>query len=207
MYRMMQFGKRIIGIDTPAGFTMVEMVIVVGIIILIASIVLVSFPNFSQGIHLQNSVQRLSLSFRQAQDMSFASRLVSDTCPVIPVGYGLYFNRATPNSYILFADLRASGCSLPASGSGNGQYDAGDIVISTVALDPGISFGDFVTDVGGTNQHQDVLSIIFSVPDANISIKNGAGLVFGTSAQIFLIGTTNLQKSVMIRTTGQVYVK
>ncbi len=184
-----------------AGFTMVEMVIILGILILVASIVLVSFPSLSQNIALQRSARQLALSFRKAQNMTFASREISTG--VVPAGYGLYFNRGTlPNSYILFADLRDA-----SSGVANGRYDAlTDFVVGTVQFEPGISITNLVSDLGGTNQPQNILNITFPVPDARMSIQNDSASV-GESAQISLTGRTQLTRNVIVRTTGQIYVQ
>lgn len=183
-----------------AGFTMVEVAIILGVIIMIASIVLVSFPNLSQNIALQRSARQLALSFRKIQNTTFASR--ETAAGIVPAGYGLYFNRAAaPGSYIIFADLR------DATGVGNGRYDAAaDVVVDTIRFESGVSIADLVSDLGGADQRQDVLNIVFQVPDARMSIKNDS-IPAGESAEISLSGRAGLTRSVIVRTTGQVYVK
>lgn len=185
-----------------AGFTMVEIVVILAIIVLVASLLLASFPNLSQRINLQRSSQQLALSFRKVQNMALGVRQVQTPGgKVVPPIFGLYFNRATPNSYIIFADTFPSG--VP-----NGRYDVGkDVVLETVSLDPGIGFASFTSDLGGTNKLQDVLNVAFSVPEARVTIKNASTDV-GESAQISLAGRNGtITENVVVRTSGQVYFK
>lgn len=198
--RFIKSRRKRIDSSLRTAFTMVEVAIILGVLIMIASIVLVSFPNLSQNIALQRSARQLALSFRKVQNMTFASREISTG--IVPAGYGFYFSRAAAlGSYIIFADLR------DATGVGNGRYDAAtDFVVDTIRFESGVSIANLVSDLGGANQRQDVLNIVFQVPDARMSIKSDSVPV-GESAQIALTGRTGLIRNVIVRTTGQVYVK
>lgn len=184
------------------GFTMVEVVILLAIFSLVASVVLVSFPAFSQRINIQRTAVNLALSLRKAQNMAFAVRQAPTAPPQVPPAYGLYFNRvAMPNSYLIFADFSPAG-------SPNGRYDPPprDTLIETVTLGPGITWGEFTSDLGGANQPQDILNVSFSVPEARVGIANAAQSV-GESAEIVLLGRTGIRRSIILRTTGQISVR
>lgn len=188
------------GRSRRAGFTLVEVVILLALFILVASIVLASFPRLSQRINLQHSSQGLALALRRAQNMAFAVRQVQTPLGRrIPPAYGLYFNRASPTSVILFADL------LGADGTSDGLYRGGDdVIVETVKLDPGIQINELISDIGGGNQRQDVLNISFSVPEARMVIAN-ASFSVGESAEISLkSGSLSYVRSVTVRTSGQV---
>ncbi len=178
---------------------MVEVVVVLAMLTLVGGIVLASFPRLSQRIHLQRSNQQLALILRRTQNMAFAVRQANTAAGrVIPPAYGVHFNRNTPNSYFIFADLPRQG------GSSDGIYQAAtDVVVETIRLDPGIRLGQLISDVGGGNQLQDIINISFSVPEARMSIANASALV-GESVDIFLIGALNATKSVLVRTSGQI---
>lgn len=178
---------------------MVEVVVMLAILTLVGSIVLASFPRLSQRIRLQRTNQQAALVLRRAQNMAFAVRQVdTPTGRVIPPAYGVHFNRNTPNSYLIFADLKGP------SGTNDGLYQAPtDVVVETVPLDPGIRIGQIISDVGGGNQPQDVLNISFSVPEASMFIANASAWV-GESAEIFFTGVLNTTKSILVRTSGQI---
>lgn len=191
------------GARERTGFTMVEVVILLGIFVLIAGIVLASFPRLSQRIGLQHSTQQLALALRRAQNMAFAVRQVSTPSGrVIPPAYGVFVARATPTSFVIFADLRGTG------GTSDGLYrPAEDVAVETVQLDRGITFGELVSDLGGANQRQEVVNISFSVPEARMAIAN-ASLPVGESVELFLVGrVANYTKSVTVRTSGQIYAR
>ena len=181
---------------------MVEMVVMLAMFSLVAGIVLASFPSFSGRINLQHSSQQLALALRRAQNMAFAVRQVSTPGGrVIPPAYGIYLDRATPNSFIIFADLHDSG------GISDGRYRAADdVVVESVRFSPGVSLGEIVSNLSGGNQRQEVISVSFSVPEARMSIANAA-LAVGESAEIFLTSSRSaaFRKSVVVRTSGQIY--
>ncbi|MDP3727107.1 MAG: type II secretion system protein [bacterium] len=184
------------------GFTMVELVVMLGMLTFVASIVLASFPRLSQRIHLQRSGQQAALTLRRAQNMAFAVRQVeTPSGRIIPPAYGLYFDRATPGSYLLFADLESE------SGTHDGMYRSGeDVIVETISLDPGVVIGQIVSDLGGANQPQQVLNISFTVPEARMAITNAA-LAVGESAQIELLGASGAIRTIVVRTSGQIRVQ
>lgn len=198
---------KICKLASPGGFTLIEAVIVLGIVGLISAVTLVSFPAVSQSINLQRSSRNAALALRKAQNMSFAVRPVVDAAGVrrAPMYFGISVDRATPGAYILFADF------FPG-GSPNGRYDPGsgpnaDVIVETLQLEPGIAFGDFTCLVGGDNQCGDVLNIAFSAPDAQMRIGNASQTV-GESAELVLTGRGGtLSRKIIVRTTGQIQVK
>jgi len=183
------------------GFTLVESVIVLGIIVLIASFLLVGFPSFSQRINLQRASQRLALSLRKAQNMSLAVRQLELPSGVrtVPPAFGIYIDQAsTPTSYFIFADLRPS----------DQLYDPGDdIVVETITLEPGIAFDELVSDLGGGEVVRDVLNIVFTVPEARMEIRSTDTETVGESAELILTSRAGDVRSVVVRTSGQIQVK
>ena len=191
-----------------AGFTMVEVVILMAMLILIMGIVLVNFPAFSQRLNLKHSSQRLALSMRRAQNMAFAVRQVNTAnCgPIVPAYYGIYLNTAVnSDSYAVFADLPFDPATCRRV-QADGLYGRGDndFIVETVKLDPGVS----LERIGSQSQGgEGVLNITFSVPEARMKISNERSSV-GEYAEIFLAGTDpNFRRSIFIRTSGQIYTR
>ncbi|GEM_PF-2144681 len=199
-----------------AGFTMVEIVIILGIIVMISAILLANFPGFSQAINLQRSSQQLALAFRKTQSMALAVREVDLGVGGIggllpghhtPSAYGVSIDYARGQStYIVFADFNAGGGKA-------GVYDpANDYIVETASLvGAGIFISSMVTDPSGANQNQSVLNIAFSVPTANMNIQsNGSQVLTAQVARFELRGRAALslnKKTVTVVTTGQIAIK
>lgn len=179
-----------------AGFTMVEMVIIIAILILVSGILLANFPALSSQIRLQRSSQGAALTVRRAQNMAFAVRQVATAPPRIPFGFGLYFGPEAPaNSFLLYADLNNDGLYRPPQ----------DFIVETLALERGVTFLQIIFYKGATPEETDVLNVVFSVPEARMSIKTGNPADSGVRAEVVLAGGGAATRRVVVRNTGQVY--
>ncbi len=77
------------------GFTIVELLAVIGILIILTSITIPAFHHFQRESNLQNSTEEIINTLRLAQNKTLASEGAAQ--------YGLYFdNTSTPHQYILF---------------------------------------------------------------------------------------------------------
>lgn len=144
--------------DSSKGFTLAELLVVIGIIALISTVV---FANYRQGekhFSLQRASYALVQDIRSAQNMAMGARTVAG---VVPEGYGIYFNTSTPTQYKIFAD------------NGDGLYGGGDTDVTTLQFESGIAITSLST--GGT------LSVVFFPPDPSVLIS-GNELI--TSASI-----------------------
>lgn len=162
------------------GFTLIEFIVVVAIIISLSSL---SFLNYRAGekeITLQRSIYRLAQNIRRAQELAMSSREFEKKATG---GYGLYFNLspAAPDSthYILFADI-----------NNDKQFGAGDGIVETIELEKGIE----ITNLSSGQ----ILTIVFSPPDPTVTINP-----LSSSATITL-GALSKTRTVTINTTGQI---
>jgi prepilin-type N-terminal cleavage/methylation domain-containing protein len=85
------------------GFTVVELIVVIAIIIILTAVVLNGQKDFNRSLTITDSAYTIALSLREAQTFGLSSRAVG---AVNNAGYGARFSTATPGSYILFADLQ-----------------------------------------------------------------------------------------------------
>ena len=183
------------------GFTVVEGLVMVSIVMIISLIVLVNFRGLGGNVALRRSVQELALDLRRAQGMALAVRRVSTTAgPVIPRVVGVHFTLTSPSGYFSFVDLNL-----------NRIYDAGtDAIIneSNVVLPGRASISGLNSyDGGGNPVAQSVVTITFAAPDAAMAIYNASGAI-GDSARIELAAPAiSLVKSVRVRTSGQVSIE
>jgi len=99
-----------------AGFTLIEMLVVVAIISVIIGVVVVNQRSFDNSIILSNTTYDVALSLREAQAYGRAGHGVSGTSLSVKYATGIDFNIMKGNTYTLFADTAGTGCYTPASG-------------------------------------------------------------------------------------------
>lgn len=116
----------------PRGFTLVEMIVVLAIIVMITGIALSGQTQFDRSLTVTDTAYTVALSVRQAQTYGLSSRTYGSTPNA---GYGAHFSITTPTTYTLFADVISavapvascpirSGQSLPDDKPGDCAYQA-----------------------------------------------------------------------------------
>jgi len=163
------------------GFTLVELLVSISIIILISGIL---FANYRQGekqFALQRSANKLAQDIRRAQQMAMSAE-ETDLGGQVPPGqefvpeggFGVYFDEGNPYSYIIFADC---------SDSPNKQYNGGGLVcgptdseytehIETIELEKGVKINDIKKEGGG---NPDRIYITFVPPEPEVNIVPPVG--------------------------------
>lgn len=192
------------------GFTVVEMVIIISILVLISAVLLANFPAFSRRADLQRTSQQLALAARKAQNMAFAARQAVRVGggASIPSYFGVYIGAVVgcpgeprDYNYIIFADFHPPG-------SPNRQYDCGrDPVVERFKFERGVSLSDVIFTPSGESAESldpDVIHITFSVPEARTGLLDRNNRE-GTVAEIILAGEGALTRKITIRNTGQIY--
>lgn len=103
------------------GFTLVEMMVVVSIIIIMTGVVLAGLPGFRDRSSLDLVAQEVALVIRQAQAFGSQTRFAATAFP----SYGIYFNInddsvvfKSSNSFRLFADIGSPSDGHFSDGSG-----------------------------------------------------------------------------------------
>jgi prepilin-type N-terminal cleavage/methylation domain-containing protein len=211
--------------SSKRGFTLIEMLVVMGIMMVITTVLLVKQSRFDSSTVLRSLAYGVALSVRQAQ--VYGTSVVGTSTTAVACGtgfyntvtgncyasgYGLYFSNAlsnaTPSTYVLFADL-----------NGNGTYEANEFVKS-FSLGTGYAISNFCA----TNQLSiqqcanttiSSLAIVFKRPnpDAQFIVLdvNGVAPVGDTSyssayVQIIASGDSANSKSVTVTVPGEVSV-
>ena len=131
-----------------SGYTLVELLVVVGIIVLMTG---VSFPLWSsveKDLALDRVVHKTGQDVRRVQELALRSQNHICTTPGMSIyGYGIYFDSDTPTSYILFAE-----CNSQSIGYDERQDD----IVENVQLESGVR----IVEVSPTPQ----MSIVFVPP-------------------------------------------
>lgn len=189
------------------AFTLIEMLVVVGIIVVVTGTVLANSGKLGGQFILQNFAYDMALSIRQAQTYGISVRSFGGQ---FDYAYGMHFDTTTnPNiTYILFADV-----------NNNGVYDP-DLtpvseLIQSYTITRGFKIqGLYATPASGPPVAVNQLDIIFKRPesDAWISVPPLAcdRLTFAhcqTTSRIELIAPRGDLKSVVVPANGQISVQ
>jgi prepilin-type N-terminal cleavage/methylation domain-containing protein len=192
------------------GFTLVEMVAVLGIFTLMTSIVLFNYTKFRSDTILTNMAYEVALSIREAQVYGVSARGVTvngDTD--FSRAYGIYFPAINTPQYILFADSNDSTPDFKFTGS-DCINDGGDTCVLPYTMQRNIQITalDFVESANGSCDDTERLSILFKRPNPEpvISKDDEDGDRTISKAQITITAPDGAQRFVVIYNNGQVAV-
>ena len=186
------------------GFTLIEVVVVIGIMAVISSLMLSGFPKFNQRIILNREAGNLLLSLRKAQSYAMSVREFNATytddpfCANPPVkfpAYGVFLSTASPSNYIIFGD---ASCST--------KYEDFPVAeaVETVVLERGVKLKSILgydSGICSLGCPLNETNILFRRPGpATIIPYNVIDLVLSSPAGDF-------EKKVIIRSTGQISLK
>lgn len=100
-----------------SGFTLIEMLVVIALVIIITSISILQIASQRKGVYLQNTADEIALNIRNAQTLALSVRSSGGIVPNYKNGYGIHFELGSGNgggqdagekSYILFTDYEAN---------------------------------------------------------------------------------------------------
>lgn len=192
------------------GLTVLELLVVIGIMAVISTVVLSHYPEFGGSLSLGRVARETALSVRQAQAYGLGVRGLTGSVQYPP--YGIFFSQETPNEFILFADLNDSG-------AGNGFYDPGDGCGSdnTECVEQyDYSSKEYIAelctmngDSGDCDETVDDFSITFKRPEPEAYIRSSASpsqLYNGALVRLVSRKYPAKQQLVRVWVTGQISV-
>ena len=219
-----------------AGVTLIEMLVVVGIIAMVSSVIIFNYSDFSTNVSVRNLSQEIALTVRKAQTYATSVRpidgtdLTSKTYP----GYGISFATESdpvprdefipgPRQFVLFAD-NFFGPNDPSRGAYNylADHQCGDLTDGNECLESfRITTADRITSIcgrpsGRINPDDDCYStaqvdISFRrpSPDAVICMTTSS---MGTNCGIPYViinieSAKGLKRAVLVWNTGQISVQ
>lgn len=207
------------------GFTVVEMLVALGIVVIIMAIVISGQGSFNRSLVLTDTAYTVAFSVRQAQSLGLSSRKFGSTQNA---AYGVHLVSGTKTSYILFADSLPASPGDSQSGNcpghtatigldakpGNCVYDSTAERVTTYNIGQGFTISSFcgVDALNATRcsgGYLDSLDITFMRPNTQatiIGVRAGA-IIPLSSAQIYLSSPDGTQsRCVGITKVGQVAV-
>jgi type II secretory pathway pseudopilin PulG len=168
-------------------FTLVEILVVVGVISLLTLLVLPQYRKGEGSLALQRAVHQLAQDIRRTQEMAASAAETNG----VPPRYGINLDLGSPDSYFLFADI-----------NDDGTYQSSDEVIETINLEKKVSLHQFLA--GDPPSSKTDVSITFSPPDPTTEIQGSGGPFSVVSVQ--LIGEGQI-KSIRVNEAGLIYVE
>lgn len=185
---------------TQRGFTLIELIVVVGILVVISGIILANYSKFGGTMLLRNLAYDIALSIRQAQVYGISAR--SFLGAEFAVGHGVYVSFAEGNNqFFLYTDV-----------DGNNFFtSAGTEWVETYGIGRGFTIDALCIPTGPTTENCTAteLDVLFKrpEPDAIIRASLGSGFSVYDRARIVVKSPQEQLLSVLIEASGQISVQ
>ncbi|UZE93273.1 MAG: hypothetical protein IB617_00260 [Candidatus Nealsonbacteria bacterium] len=142
---------------SSAGFTLLEILTVVFIVVTMTSLVMVNQRESQKKFTLRTAAHQLAQDVRRAQEMAMSARECPECGGGIPPNYGIFLDKSSNNQYIIYADTD------PAEGD-EFYTSSSDTIIETIELEEGVVIEDI-------NTSSYLVSVNYKPPDPKITIK------------------------------------
>jgi prepilin-type N-terminal cleavage/methylation domain-containing protein len=204
--------------NSQNGFTLIEMLVVIAIFGVVASVLLLHYSDFSTDVAVKNLAEEIGLSVRKAQSYATSVRsidgtnsILSDTFPAYGISFSTQSSSSTLydptlSSFVLFADNlyeNSGSCGNPAPGSEcveSFDITSGDKVVSLCTS----------TNAGDTPDcSAKTVNVVFHRPnpDATICVVNDGACLAPVSDLIVTVESPKgLQDTITLWNTGQISV-
>lgn len=181
------------------GFSLVEFVVTIGIVVTITTIVLVSYQRFGNTTRVNSGAYNIALALRAAQTNSLAARELTPGSGIFDVSYGVHFDASTPTQYIYFNDADK-----------DRRYDAGEAInVSSFTAGSITSLCATLTSNGTEKCAPTIqtLDIVFERPDPEAIISTDITLDVYSAAAIQLRAAQGYaERTIYVGPTGQISV-
>jgi type II secretory pathway pseudopilin PulG len=201
-------------VHSSKGFTLVELMVAIGITILILGIVLINYRKFDTGIVLTNLAYDVGLSIRKAQTYGISVRGTQiGGEQVFRYPYGIHFEAGTDDNkkvYIIFVDLDEDGVYDCNAADPDNCEKVESLNIQGAYRIKKLCTVDGNTETCSPNAFTD-LDITFTRPDPDATImrvSSGGAATEGSVAKIYLTSNKDVStcKAIVVRATGQISV-
>ncbi len=169
------------------GFTLIELMVTVGIFATISSIILARNSTFDNEVLLNDLAYDVALSIREAQQYGINVRASEG---LFDRPYGIYFQKNT-TTYYEFADR-----------DNDGVYDAPGELVKTFTLGRG-AIVQTLCNLSASNCTLTDLTVLFKRPDPDAILNQGAF----SRARIELLSVRGGIRYVVVEATGQISIQ
>lgn len=174
-------------IASQDGFSLTELVVVIGIVGVLSTVIISRYNNFDSAILLRNLAYDVALAVREAQALGVSVRGESGT---FTTAYGMHFEIGA--TYTLFRDT-----------DDDGAFDSGEEVMSQT-----IREGGRISDLCGNSAcGKSKMDITFKRPNPDAQIVTVPATSGLTSATIEVASREGATRTVRVWPTGQISVE
>lgn len=184
-------------IPRQRGFSLIELMITIGIVVLVTGLALLRYSGFNNAVLLKSQAYELALDIRQAQ--VYGISVSGQNAANFSGAYGISFNMATPGTYQLFQD----------GTTGNQyRYDSGEGVGNTYVIDPRFVISQICTSGGNCLPGNGIAAVAFQRPnfDAHIYKSNQAS-PSNLEITIASVSSPTNTRKVVVYASGQIAVQ
>ncbi len=177
-----------------AGFTLAELLVVTGIIVVLSAITLPAYRVGEKQFALERSSHKLAQDIRRTQEMAMSAKEFQGIIPV--GGYGAYFVQNS-NYYILFADCdnnKAYSSGTPCNGFSER--------VETLYLEKGVKLKRYCFSPPSIG------NVVFTPPDPTVTFNPSLSKSCNDfKIQLFLEANPTETKAVMVGKAGLINVE
>lgn len=185
--------------NTLSGFTIVELLVTLSIVVLVTGIIMIRYASFNSSVLLASQAYITAFDIREAQSLAVSVR---GSQSEYREEYGLYFTMADPTQYILFQDNDTNGDHSPV------RYHSGEALGSPYRVDSRFRILDICATNGGSQTCSlSDLAISFKRPDFDASFYSTAAA--NIQSVELIVGSTDsaITRSIMVYASGQISVE
>lgn len=177
------------------GFTLLELLVVLGIFIIVTSIALANYPLFKDGIALKKTAQQIAIAVHEAEVYALGVKSFNSQFS----GYGVHFERNN-GSFVLFSDI-----------NNDGVYNVGVEEVKIYAIQTNDKIQDLCGNQNTGDPADDICGLasvdaIFLRPNPFVTL-NGAGNPGLSDIEIYLQSPKGKIKKIIIFASGQIAIE
>ena len=171
-------------VSKNGGMTYVELIVVLSIFSIMSSIVMFNYDKFQQAVNIKVLASDIALKIVEAQKSSMGGKWNALAGPDWKPSYGLYFNTASNQNFIYFADLDNNGLfeNLGCTGECQSQI--------------GITKGNYISSINlfgtGCPSAVDNLDIVYKRPEPTAIISSSPVVSCNLVYAEILVSSPNL---------------